>query len=164
MKTLLLLAILAVTRPPALDPNDVPFVYDPNMCLSDVLGWVVTEPNTSVIWTMTAHNKYGLRVDLYAPNTVIQRLAMYQDLEGYVQEFQLAYTPETDGVHYIDVTATDLLGQQDSRTVLVLAVTEDPPVIKMESVPIVRMKQAQQLWQVAKKEGKQLTSPARVWK
>ena len=145
-------------------PNDVPFGFDPNLCMSDVIGWVVTEPNVSVTWTMSSMNRTGLRTYLYAQEAVVQRLGTYVDPNGWVQEFQVGYTPRAEGVTYLDVTATDLLGQYDRRTVLVLAVKDDPPVIRMDNLPVVRMRQAQRLWQYAKKQNTALTSPTKVWK
>ena len=36
----------ATVRPPVLDPNDVPFAYDPNKCLSEPLEWIQVAPGS----------------------------------------------------------------------------------------------------------------------
>ena len=169
MKTLLLIAIAMtgiIERPPI--PTDIPFEYDPNMLTADIMRWYVAEPNLTFVCSPSAKNRWGLHVDLtaidfYDANTpiLIDRGVKEKDIDdgGWIQHFNVMVTPSTEGVHYIELTATDKRGRFDKRTLLVLCVADDPPFLFMETAPTISEAEAQRTWQVAKKVGYPATSP-----
>ena len=165
-------AILAITQRPPI-PADVPFEYDPNMVTSEILMWYVAEPNLNFIFTAKVKNKWGLQVDFivsdcYDANTpiLVERGLKTKDLEhgGWIQEFNVVATPGAEGVHYIEMTATDKIGRFDKRTLLVLCVEDEPPFIFIDDPPIIasRKKEAQRIWQVATKQQYPVTKPTKV--
>jgi len=181
MKVLKLIFILflasvsmAVNRPPALSPADVPFAYDVNMVASDVLAWTVTEPNVSVIFRAKVRHKWGLgitfaAVDCYDANTPILVNAGLKvpDVNdgGWIQDFDMVITPLFEGVHYVEMTAVNKLGRaEDKRTLLILCAVDEPPIIFTDDKPVISTREAQRLWQVAKKKGYPVTKPTRVAK
>ena len=97
---------MGVERPPAMGPNDVPFVYDPNLCLSPVMDWVINEPNISGIYSVGSHNKWGVKTELTvytAGETVlVQPLGKYKDPnEGWNHYWSCMFTFADEGVHYL---------------------------------------------------------------
>ena len=163
---------LAITqRPPV--PTDIPFEYDPNAVTADILRWFVAEPNLTFIYTASVKNRWGLHVDFvvvdyYDANTPIltERSAKVPDDEdgGWIQNFNIMVTPSKEGVHYLEMTTVDKRGISDTRTLLVLCVADDPPFIFIEDPPIItkRIKEAQRIWQVAKKMGYPITKPTKL--
>ena len=157
---------LGVSVPPELGPEDVPFPYDPNMCMSSVMDWQVVEPGIASIYSVGSHNKWGLETEMTTndPNILVQKLEKVKDPEGgWNQWYQCMFTYSREGVHYVNVTATDKKGRTESRTLVVLAVMDDPPFIFPGSpVSDARIKDAQRFWQVAAKKGYPVTKPTRV--
>jgi len=160
---------MGATKPPV--PIDIPFEYDPNLCLSPVMDWKIAEPNMSAIYAVGAHNKWGLDIDVGVtcpdPNVyiLVDRLEKKKDpAGGWNQFFQFAMTfPPEEKVHYLEVIAVDKAGRQDIRTLLVYTVYDDAPFIFIsEPVSMTRIKEAQKLWQVAMKKGVPLTKPTRL--
>jgi len=170
---LMLLAVPAwsVTRPPDLEPNDVPFAYDPNLCTSPVMDWQIVDPNIAAIYGVRYHDSRGLDTELTAvdPNGVeiiIQSLGRYRDPEGgWSQYWNIMFTISSEGVHYIELETVDKLGRSDCRTLLVLAISDDSFFILPGSpppLPISRIKEAQRMWQYAKKMNYPVTKPTSV--
>ncbi len=161
---LMAIALSAAEKPPV--PNDVPFVYDPNLCPSAVMAWVITEPNLSLVYAVGVHNKYGLDVTLTvnAVDVLVDRIGKAEDPNGgWNQYFQFAWKPPHEAIHYLEIVATDVAGRQDKRTLLVYAVYDDAPFIfPVDTIPISRMKHAQRMVQVAKKVGFAMTKPVAV--
>ena len=147
-------------------PSDIPYEYDPNQCLSPIMDWVVTYPGVSNVYSVHSRSKYGTKVNLYVTGTevVIQQLEKLRDSEGYWNQYFNFSFSLPEGVHYINMTATDIAGRTDSRTLLVLAVENDPPYLYPGGPPVSinSIKSAQKLVQVAKKQNKELTKPTRV--
>jgi len=173
MKTALLIIMLAATRPPELGPDEIPFAYDPNLCPSPLLAYVISEPNLSVVYAVGAHNKWGLDIELDVVNAngqlidiVVQKLGRAKDPQGgWNQYWQFAWTPPpVEMVHYLEIVVTDKVGRTARRTLLVYAVHDDTPFIFHGSPPVSRLNEAQRLWQYAKKIQKPLTKPTRVWR
>lgn len=129
----------AAERPPELGPVDVPFVYDPNLCTAPVLSWLVIEPNISSIFRVSAHNRWGKRIDLtvtdaHDPNIYVlidQNPMTGGPFNGYDQNWQCMITPAVEGVHYLELTATDMRGRTDRRTLLMLCAADEPPFLFM---------------------------------
>ena len=168
---LIMASISIVTRPPV--PTDVPFEYEKDLLTSDVLMWHVAEPNLSFIFKAKVKNKWGLHVDFetndcYDSNTpiLVERGQKTRDIEngGWIQEFDVVVTFNKEGVHYIEMKATDKIGRFDKRTLLVLCVGDEPPFIFIDDPPIItsRMKEAQRFWQLAVKHKYDATKPTRV--
>ncbi len=161
-------ALSAVTRPPV--PASIPFAYDPNLCPSPVMDWIVAEPNETIVYAVGVHNRLGMVVNLAVTGTaeqdvLIDRVGTVEDpADGWNQYFQFAWTPPAaEAIHYVEITATDLTGRQDSRTLLVYAVYDDAPFIfPVRTLPVSRIRQAQRLVQVAKKVNFPMTKPIQV--
>lgn len=184
VKVAIVVAILAISsvelygqRPPALDPNDVPFAFDPNNCTGDLLTYVVTDPNVSVISTIRAHNKGGwmteldiVKCDGTPTDSVIQRATARPVKDpngGWTQEFTWGWTPPGEGVYYLEFRLStrgkpDWKG--DVRTILIYAYGEDIPYLFTEDIPSLMTRRAQKLWQHAKKVGQPLTTPSRIFR
>ncbi len=126
-------------RPPVLDPDTVPFHYDPNLCLSEPLGYAVipagttyknhfkvTEPEGSpvTISITTGQNiiiesrPYENRFD---PNDSLGKCKIYR------YRWHWATTPNDIGLHYVNVRVTDAGGAYDERTFLVLVTEKQAP-------------------------------------
>ena len=162
-------------RPIPLDPNEVPFGIDPNFYTADLLQWVVADPNVSIISTIQAHNKGGWATELSVvmadgtpTDAVVQKLTTkpVQDPNGgWNQGFQWGWTPRSEGVFYLELRLTTKgkpLWKGDRRTVVVYAFGEDIPYLVVQDVPILRLTQAQRLWQYSMKAGRPLTKPTKV--
>lgn len=169
---LILAGLLSViTRPPV--PNDVPFEFDVNCCASEVMSWIIVEPNLSLVYAIGVHNKFGLAIDIDVVgtsdepiDTLVDRLGKVADPDGgWNQYFQIAWTPPPgEQIHYLELRATDAAGRQDRRTLLVYATDDTGPIIFPihGPLPVSRIKSAQRLVQVAKKVGFPLTRPITV--
>lgn len=171
--SLLVSTSTAVTRPPV--PTDVPFEYDPNLCSSSLMDFVITEPNVSVVSAIGGHNRWGLDLELDVArcdgqiiDVNVQRMSKVKDPNGgWNQYWQWSWTPPAslqDEVYYLELRLIDEIGRQNRRTILVYAVQDDPPFLfpVRGPIPVARVKQAQRHWQWVKKHGKTLTSPTRV--
>ena len=153
-------------------PTDVPFEHDPNKCLSEVMDWVICEPYMSTVYACGYHNRWGLDVSIEMisgdPNVAIitDRLDKANDPNGgWNQYYQFGITPPAgEKVHYIEIVSTDKAGRQDKRTLLLYAVYDDEGYLfPVTPLPLTRTKEAQRLWQMAKKAGKPLTKPTKIW-
>ena len=132
------------TPSPPLDPNDVPFIYDPNQCPSEPMialiirvgsahvGEIkVTEPDGDpvTISLMNGDSESGIIVDSNPyynekdPNDPLGMARIYR--------FTWRWTPAIDdaGLHYINVRVSDQYYAFDERTMIVLVKENRPPVI-----------------------------------
>lgn len=131
------------TPAPPLDPNDVPFVYDPNLCPSEPIsalvlpvgiGYIgqlkVTEPDgepVSIIFSKSGDEASGIVVDevpyydIKDPNDDLGMARKYH--------FNWYWTPDVLGVHYVNVRVSDPYGAVDERTMVILVKENQPPVI-----------------------------------
>lgn len=130
-------------RPPALDPNKVPFSYDPNLCLSEPFGYAVItagttyennfkvteiEGNTVTLSITTAQN---IVIDpkpyakLFDPNDPTGKCRIYR------YRWRWTTTKNDIGLHYINFRATDDGGAYDERTFLILVKKNQSPVGNM---------------------------------
>ena len=148
---------IAVERPP--EPNDCPFEFDPNGCLSEIMAWTITGEQVTSVYTVAAWNEWGLATELTVtgiPNVMVQKGEKLPDPEGgWNQLFVFSFIAPTTGVYYLNMTATDYIGQSDSRTLLVLAMGNEPPVLRPYAPPVitpVSMKNAQRHWQYLAKQ------------
>ena len=126
-------------RPPVLNPETVPFSYDPNLCQSEPLGYAVivagttyennfkvTEPegNPITISITTGQNiviepkPYFNRFD---PNDSLGKCKIYR------YRWRWRTTPNDTGLHYVNIRVTDAGGAYDERTFLVLVKENLPP-------------------------------------
>lgn len=138
---ILLIGILVAQtiRPPALDPNDVPFAYDPNLCFSEPLAWVQVAPGSLCTGDLHATDDDGDDVFftlLSGPSGVsIQRGASIPDANdpnAMVHYMTWSWpVPAAVGVYYLNFQAMDIMGGTDERTVLVNVRTNVPPVLEV---------------------------------
>lgn len=160
------IAVGAAEKPPV--PNDVPFQFDPNLCPSPVMDWVIADANISLVCAVRVHNKYGLRVNLTVNFTdiLVDRIDTTKDPNGgWNQSFQFAWTPPPiEEIHYLGIVATDAAGRQDRRTLLIYVVYDDAPVIFSADnmSPVSREKHALRMVEVAKKREFPMTKPVAV--
>jgi hypothetical protein len=147
---LLASAAWGVDRPLPLDPNSVPFAYDPNLNY-DLLAWrqgVVdvplsfdfrvgfpgTDPNDPNTFMTVTTNAGTLIRD---PNRVV--------IGGdVVDRYRLEHVRSVAIVEYIDITVTAPNGQSDSRTILFNFVPPPSPVIFVKVASL--SKQWQEMW------------------
>jgi hypothetical protein len=119
-------------RPPVLDPNTVPFPYDPNLCQSEPLGYAVIAVGTTYKSDFKVTEPEGTHVTLSittGQNIVIEpkpyaKLFEPNDPQGKckIYRFRWHWTPtENDiGLHYVNVRVTGATGSYDERTYLIL--------------------------------------------
>jgi len=148
---------MAVERPA--EPNDIPFEFDPNLCQSEIMAWTITGEQVSSIYTVAVWNEWGLSTELTVtgiPNILVQKIEKLPDAEGgWNQRFTFSFVAPVAGVHYLNMTATDFIGQSDTRTLLVLAMNNEPPILRPYSPPIitpVSIKSGQRHWQYGTKQ------------
>ena len=141
----LLLGFLALKyqppRPPTLDPNTVPFNYDPNLCLSEPFGYAVIPAGTTYENHFKVTEPEGEPVTISVTtgqNIVIEPKPYFKrydpnDSLGISRIYRYRWrwtTTENDiGLHYVNIRVTDPEGAYDERTFLVLVKANHPPVI-----------------------------------
>ena len=129
---------------PPLDPNDVPFIYDPNQCPSDpmialiiqigstYIGEIkVTEPDGDpvTISLITGDEDSGIIIesdpfyDVKDPNDELGMARIYRF------EWRWMPTIYDIGLHYVNVRVSDQYDAFDERTMIVLVKENRPPVI-----------------------------------
>jgi len=156
----------AIERPPI--PYDVPFEYDVNCCDSDVMAWTITGPNISSVYHVAAWNEWGLDTELTITGmegiTVTKGDKVKELGGGWSQHFDFIFMAPVVGVHYLNLTATNIIGLSDSRTLLVLAVTDSPPILYPAEPPVLTdaySKGAQRVWVQAVKNRQRVTLPTK---
>ena len=180
MKTVILILMLAASRPPELDPNECPYPYDPAQCIGQALKWLPAEPNISVISQVLVHNKKGLACSVTIQEIVngvpqpidhvIEPNGIEEDTSpsgGFIQEYMWGFTPHKPKLYYLLFTAKTIdkpHWKPDQRTILVYCDLPDIPFLWTDDIPVIMSKHAQRLWQVAKKLGRPLTAPTTVWR
>ncbi len=126
-------------RPPVLDPDTVPFHYDPNLCQSEPLGFAViaagttyknnfkvTEPEGSpVTISITTGQNIVIEpkpyVNLFDPNDSLGKRKIYR------YRWRWSTTANDIGLHYVNIRVSDAGGAYDERTFLVLVKENQPP-------------------------------------
>ena len=143
---------------------DILFDYDPNMCPSPAFDSIISDPNISCVYTFQVRSIGGREVTCsidYPGQFVISRLTKVKDGRYWVQTFQFLWTPpDYEIVHYIEIKATDDKGRSDRRTLVFWAYADSPQI--WPDIPVVHVRGAQRLWQVAKKRGIVVTLPTHV--
>lgn len=175
MKVIGMLVVMLITglvmgaeRPPVLEPNDVPFAYDPNSCPSPVMDWRITRMGTASIYSISAHDEAAVAIVMSGYIAGSDVLVYYLDKAkdpngGWNQYWNCAFTLNRTGVHYLEFTASDTIGREDRRTVLILSVEDDGLFIFPGAPPIItKVEDAQRLVQHAKKKQFPMTKPVRV--
>jgi len=128
-------------RLPALDPNTVPFNYDPNLCLSEPFGYAVipagttyenhfkvTEPEGELV-TISVTTGQNIVIEakpyfnLYDPNDSLGISRKYR------YRWHWTTTGNDIGLHYVNIRVTDSGGAYDERTFLILVKANQPPAI-----------------------------------
>ena len=125
---------------PSLDPNDAPFIYDPNQCLSEPMialiirigdthnGEIeVTEPDGDpVTITLDVNNITVDTVPYYNEKDPNDPLGMAR-----IYRYEWSWTPTVDdiGLHYVNVKVSDPYNAFNERTMIILVKENRPPVI-----------------------------------
>lgn len=152
---LILCALLFGYQPapiPPLDPNDVPFVYDPNQCPSEPMIALVIRVNSTHVGDIRVTEEDGDPVLVSLVVGSVSGIEVpYVDDKGFsiptsdkkdpndpsgmarIYHFQWQWTPTIDdvGLHYINVYVDDqyLYNNFDERTMIILVKENRPPVI-----------------------------------
>ncbi len=131
-------------------PADVPFIYGPNI-LPSPMGWVVIEAGTKYSGDLIVYEQDAEAVSVsitiptggtiigtqtaveFDPNDpdVIDPNKPDDHIKGkkYTFHWEWQTTIADVGLHYIKVTAMDILGAKDERTFLALVKVNRPPII-----------------------------------
>jgi len=166
MKTLILILMLAINRPPELTP---PIPYDPNMVSYPIMDYIVIAPGDNVSYALGAHTDvneswYELSLDVMIdgnnidPNMIEQLNGSVKDVNGgwnqYWQANWVVPTYYIGGVtHYMDLVVSDTLGRTNRRTVVIYIFDVDG--LYLFPVPREAIAGSQQKqWQTARKQGK----------
>lgn len=144
--TSLILCMLLFSYEPApsppLDPNDVPFIYDPNQCLSEPMIALIIrvgELHTGEL-KVTEPDGDPVTIILDVNNVIVGSIPTSvvkdpNDPEGiaiiYYYEWSWAPTAADVGLHYINIYVTDpyTVDNSDERTMIILVKENRPPVI-----------------------------------
>ena len=130
-------------RPPVLDPDTVPFPYDPNLCQSEPVGYAVITVGTTYRSDFKVTEPEGTPVNLSittGQNIVIDtkpyaKLFEPKDPQGKcrIYRFRWSWATTTDdiGLHYVNVRVTNVSGAYDERTYLILVEKNLQPVGNM---------------------------------
>ena len=120
------------SRPPVLDPDSVPFPYDPNLCQSEPVGYAVIAAGTTYKSDFKVTEPEGTTVTLSittGQNIVIEpkpyaKLFEPNDPQGKCKIYRFRWRWETTaddiGLHYVNVRVTNASGAYDERTYLIL--------------------------------------------
>ena len=120
---------------PPLDPNEVPFTYDPNQCSSEPMialiirvgEMKVTEPDGEPVTVTLDVNGVTVEIEPYYdvkdPNDELGMARLYR--------FAWQWTPTIydKGLHYINIRVSDPYEAFDERTMIILVKENQPPVI-----------------------------------
>ena len=135
------LILCALMQPaPPLGPNDVPFVYDPNQCLSEPMAALiipvgsthtgeikVTEPDGDPVTIILSDENITVDTepfyDIKDPNDELGMARIYR------YAWQWTPTIYDKGLHYINVRVSDPYEAFDERTMIILVKENQPPVI-----------------------------------
>jgi hypothetical protein len=127
------------SRPPVLNSETVPFSYDPNLCLSEPLGYAVIPAGTTYTNNFKATEPEGkpATISITTGQNIVIESKPYEnrfdpnDPQGkckiYRYRWRWATTPNDIGLHYVNVRLTDAGGAYDERTFLVLVKENQPP-------------------------------------
>ena len=141
---LLLSAIVFGYQPipyPPLDPNEVPFTYDPNQCLSEPMASLIIRVGETHVGEIKVTEPDGdpVTISLSNENIAIDAEPFYDakdpnDNEGIARIYRFAWqwTPSIYevGLHYVNVRASDPYGYPfDERTMIILVKENQAPVI-----------------------------------
>ena len=126
-------------RPPVLDPDTVPFHYDPNLCQSEPLGYAVIIAGTTYTDNFKVTEHEGSPVSIFittGQNIVVEpkpyvKLFDPNDPTGkrkiYRYRWRWATTANDIGLHYVNIRVSDTVGAYDERTFLILVKENQPP-------------------------------------
>lgn len=126
-------------RPPALDPDTVPFNYDPNLCLSEPLAYAVIPAGATHEGDFKVTEPEGRPVTIYIipdRNIVIEPRPYFKRYDPndplaisriYRYHWRWKTTRNDIGLHYVNIRAEDPEGAYDERTFLILVREPEPP-------------------------------------
>ena len=132
------------TPSPPLDPNDVPFIYDPNQCPSDPMIALIIKVGSTHIGQIKVNEPDGDPVTISLitgdedSGIIIESDPFYDAKDpndplkmGRIYRFEWQWTPTINdiGLHYINVRVSDQYDAFDERTMIILVKENQPPVI-----------------------------------
>ena len=144
MITGLVLCVLLIgyqpTPSPPLDPNDVPFIYDPNLCVNEPMAALIIRVGSAHVGEIKVNEPDGdpVVVRLFSEDATVGSTPYYDVKDpndplgmGRIYHFQWSWAPTASdvGLHYISVRVSDPYGAFDERTIIVLVKENRPPVI-----------------------------------
>lgn len=165
---LIAIAVSAAEKPPV--PIDVPFVYDPNLCQSPVMDFMVMEPNALLVYAIGVHNERGREINITivgVNDTNVVFVGKVTDPNsGWNQYFQIEWQtpPDVESVYYLNIVATDTEGQSDERTLLIHAMFDDVPYIfpVRGPIPTALNYEAEKVTEYAQSIGSPVSWPHRI--
>lgn len=128
------------TPAPPLDPNDAPFIYDPNQCLSEPMIALIIrvgETHTGEI-KITEPDGDPVTISLDVNDVIVSSYPYYDAKDpndplgmARIYHYEWSWTPTIDdvGLHYINIRVSDQYDAFDERTMIVLVKENQPPVI-----------------------------------
>ena len=125
---------------PPLDPNNVPFIYDPNQCLSEPMIALVIRVGTTHTGEIKVNEPDGDPVTITLDvNDIVINTYPYYDVKdpndplgmARIYRYEWNWTPTINdaGLHYVNVKVSDPYDAYDERTMIVLVKENRPPVI-----------------------------------
>lgn len=128
------------TPAPPLNPNDVPFIYDPNQCPSEPMIALIIRVGSAHVGEIEVTEPDGEPVTIsLLPGDITVDAIPYYDVKdpndplgmARIYRFNWRWTPAIAdaGLHYVNVRVSDQYDAFDERTMIILVKENRPPVI-----------------------------------
>jgi hypothetical protein len=146
---------------------EVPFPYDPNLVQSPVFDSEISTPGSTLTYQFAVVSEKGVNVplsgvEIFDGNTPLNVTIIKEEpnqttvdvnsvaVNVTVQPFSILWTPLREGVVYLNIRTTNIVGRSDERTLLILLIDDDdqPHIYPMDS-PSISVVDAQEIWQYA---------------
>ena len=128
------------TPAPPLDPNDVPFIYDPNQCPSEPIVGLIIRVGSAHVGEFKVTDEDGdpVTITLTPDDLTVDAVPFYNEKDpndplgmARIYRFTWRWTPTIAeaGLHYVNVHVSDQYGAGIPRTMIILVKENRPPVI-----------------------------------
>lgn len=134
----LLLFAYEPTPAPPVDPNESPFIFDPNQCVSVPMVALIIQAGSTHIGEIKVIEPDGDVVTITANNIMIDSIPFHNAKDpndvlglGRIYHFRWEWVTTIDdiGLHYINIRVSDNYNAFDERTMVILVKENRPPVI-----------------------------------